>query len=137
MLTELGQSVEKILEEGYGLWSESGIALPNAKERHLSADALAGLYDGEHAAELAAACQCFYYFRRHHAMTYKYPEWATLLGDYFFSQFSQNLISLDSVALTDAFADYLRNDTLLTEFDSLQGEEGYLEFIRRLPAVLK
>jgi hypothetical protein len=129
---KLRVSVDRILNEGYRLWNESGIQLPTASERYIAADGLSGLYDGLNAAELAAACQCFYYFRKLHGMVHKYPAWSTLLGDYFFSQFSKNLIPLDSVPLTDAFSAYLKKDVQL-----LGGVKEYIAFIHGLPAVLR
>jgi len=67
---------------------------------------------------------CFWLFRWLHRV--EMPT-ATLLGDYCFGRFSHHLAALDNVAITDAFSDYLRKDTLR------QKEFGdYLAFIRTL-----
>ena len=124
--------VAALLAEGYHLWSESLLPELSLSERYIAAGEAERVYQGENAAEFSAACQCFYLFRKLHGMVADYPEWATLLGDYFFSQFSKNLIPLDSVALTDAFAAFLSADT-----QSALGLEEYLNFIRGLPAVMK
>lgn len=50
---------------------------------------------------------------------------AALAGDYCFGRFSHHLAKLDSVALTDAFAAYLREDTL-----EPRGIGEYLAFVR-------
>ncbi|SHI03831.1 hypothetical protein SAMN02745823_02077 [Sporobacter termitidis DSM 10068] len=129
--SDLRDTVDNMLAEGYCLWNESRIQLPPVSERYIAADALVLVYGGPNIAELAAACQCFLYFRRLHGLVLDYPAWATLLGDYFFSQFSKNLIPLDSVSLTDAFSAYLKTDIQLSG-----GVDDYIAFIRRLPAVL-
>lgn len=131
MSADLRHNVEMRLAEGFLFWRESGIGLPTDVERNLAADTLATLYHGPNAASLAAACQCFFYFRKLHGLIEQYPTWSTLLGDYFFSQFSKNLIPLDSVRLTDAFSEYLKRDV------KQQGAvNDYIKFIRGLPAVL-
>lgn len=129
---ELRDLVDKMLAEGYRLWNESSIHLPPVSERYIAVDVLAAVYDGLNAAELAAACQCFFFFRILHGMVHQYPTWSTLLGDYFFSQFSKNLIPLDSVPLIDAFSGYLKKD-----IKSPGGVKEYIAFIRGLPAVLR
>lgn len=129
---ELRGSVDKILAEGYRLWNGSSIQPPTVSERYIAADELACLYDGPNVVALAAACQCFYYFRKLHGMVREYPTWSTLLGDYFFSKFSKNLIPIDSVPLTDAFSAYLKND-----IKSSRDVNDYIAFIRGLPAVLR
>lgn len=135
---ELRDSVNNRLAEGYRLWEESGLPLPSGRERALASEALADAYAGPNAAELAAACQCFYYFRKLHGAAEEQPAGATLLGDYFFSRFSKYLIPLDSVPLTDAFADYLKNDIRqkgAAQYGRTRDTE-YTAFIRGLPAVL-
>ena len=129
---ELRDRVDKMLSEGYRLWRQSGLQLPSAEERAIAADALASAYDGPHAAELAAACQSFHFFRKLHRMSQVSPTWSTLLGDYFFSQFSKYLIPLDSVRLTDTFSAYLKKD-IYSPGDAPE----YGAFICGLPAVLK
>ncbi len=123
--------VVALLAEGYCLWSQSPLPELPYSERYIAADEATRVYRGKNAAELAAACQSFYLFRKLHSMAGDYPEWATLLGDYFFSQFSKNLIPLDSVPLTDSFAAYLSADT-----QSALCLEEYLEFIGGLPEVI-
>lgn len=67
-------------------------------------------------------CACFWLFRYLHG--FPLPR-AVLLGDYCFGRFSHHLAALDDVALTNAFAAYLKNDTL--NGSSLP---AYLAFIR-------
>lgn len=114
------------------MWKDSALPQLPASERYLASDEIAAVYNGVYSAELAAACQCFYLFRKLHSMLQNYPTWATLLGDYFFSQFSKNLIPIDSVALTDSFSRYLTADTQAS-FNT----QEYLSFIRSLPVVLE
>lgn len=128
----LKHTVEQLLADGYRQWRLSGLRLPTAQERGLSADCLSGRYEGPYAPELAAACQCFYYFRLLHGMVRQSPVWATLLGDYFFSLFSKYLLPLDSTALIDAFSAYLKADTQ-TPGDDVQ----FRAFVRTLPGVLR
>lgn len=124
--------VVRLLAEGYRMWSNSLLPELKYSECYVGSDAAACAYQGAYAIEFAAACQCFYLFRKLHGLVKEYPTWATLLGDYFFSQFSKHLIPLDSVQLTDSFSRYLTRDT-----QSTQGNEEYLDFIRSLPAVIK
>lgn len=130
--SDLRTEVDKLLSEGYRLWNDSALPQLPVSERYIASDEVAAVYNGAHYAELAAACQCFYLFRKLHCMLQNYPTWATLLGDYFFSQFSKNLIPIDSVALTDSFSRYLSADT-----QSSFNTQEYLSFIRSLPMVLK
>ena len=130
--TELRDMVDKLLSDGYRLWNECGIRFPPVSECHVAADELAAVYDGPNAGELAAACQCFYFFRKLHGMVHDNPAWSTLMGDYFFSQFSKKLISLDNVPLTDAFSAYLKAD-----IRAPGGVTEYISFIRGLPTLLR
>jgi hypothetical protein len=132
---ELAQSrvkADTLLAEGYRLWSESGLPLLPRSERCSVIDAALKAYDGKYSAEFAAACQCFYLFRRLHSLVQQHPTTATLLGDYFFSQFSKNLIPLDSVPLINAFSSFLA-DEIQTQGDM----EGYLDFIGSLPGMIE
>ena len=69
-----------------------------------------------------AAC-CFRLFRILHSLA---RPGAVLMGDYCFGRFSAHLAAIDSVELTDAFADFLKRDTL----ESLDFGE-YLKFVKR------
>lgn len=129
---EFRARADALLTEGYQLWKESGLPALPPSDRCLAVDAAVGAYTGAHAAQFAAACQCFYLFRKLHGMAETYPTWATLLGDYFFSQFSKHLIPIDSVPLIDAFSGFLASDARRQS-----GTETYLSFIRSLPAVIK
>ncbi|MCL1828306.1 MAG: hypothetical protein FWG32_02300 [Oscillospiraceae bacterium] len=76
---------------------------------------------------LADVCRYFYLYRfLHQTATPR----ATLTGDYCFARFSKSLSELDSVELTDAFADYLKEDTVKS-----RPLDSYPDFIRKLPAV--
>ena len=123
--------VVTFLADGYRLWSDSPVPELTYSQRYIASNMAAQVYEGEHAAEFAAACQCFYLFRQLHAMVDDYPKWATLLGDFFFSQFSKFLIPLDNVRLIDEFSNFLSKDT-----QSRQGLENYMNFIQGLPAVM-
>ena len=127
----LKDEVVSHIAEGYELWKTIGLTELPASERYVISDESLSVYNGRHAVSLAVACQCFWLFRKLHGMTKEYPVYATLLGDYFFSVFSKNLIPLDSVALNDEFARLLASDT-----QDPVSSDGYMEFVRTLPAAL-
>lgn len=127
-VNEHREKVDALLTEGYRLWDESDLPSLPQTERYLAADAAAELYQGKYSAEFAVACQSFYLFRKLHGLAVQYPAWGTLLGDYFFSQFSKNLIPLDCVPLIDAFSRFLEADAQET-----LNQEDYLTFIGSLP----
>jgi len=120
------------LAEGYDLWENVDLPTMPVSERYIVSDESLSVYNGEHAASLAVACQCFWLFRKLHRSTDENPIYATLLGDYFFTVFSRNLIPLDSVALNDEFARLLSADV-----EQQIGIESYKNFVRNLPAVLR
>jgi len=130
--TAFRDEVIRQLAEGYKLWESTNLPAPDESERYMIADKLLTVYQGEHAGNLAALCQCFWLFRKLHGLTEENPVYATLVGDYFFSVFSKNLIPLDSVALNGEFARLLESDV-----QTPVGIDGYLEFVRNLPAVLR
>ena len=127
----LNNEVCQALAEGYGFWDEIGLPALPEPERYIAADESLSVYNGENAVSLAVACQCFWAYRRLHGLAPEHPVYATLLGDYFFSVFSKNLIPLDSVALNGEFARFLAGDTATPA-----GVDSYLEFIRNLPSVI-
>jgi len=130
-IAALREEIGRHLDEGYALWESVKLeALPES-ERYMISDALLSVYKGDNAANLATACQCFWLFRKLHGMTEQNPVHATLLGDYFFSVFSKNLIPLDSVALNGEFARLLASDTQVPVT-----LDAYMEFVRNLPEVL-
>lgn len=120
-----------LLCEGYRMWERFGLIPLNEMEKHtILAQAVKSCKSDCHTKDYAAACQCFFLYRKLHHMVDDKPETATLLGDYYFSQFSQFLIPVDSPKLIDLFAEYLKNDTKVaaagnTEFDM----ENYLTFV--------
>ena len=128
----LREEVKFYLAEGYLIWKSTGLPKLPASERYAASDTLLSVYTGENAASLAAACQCFWLFRKLHRMVNEHHVLATLLGDYFFSIFSRNLIPVDSVKLNDEFASLLAKDTQ-TPIET----DGYFDFIRNIPMVLK
>ena len=128
----LRDGVIGLVAEGYDFWETVNLPVLPISERYIISDESLSVYKGEHAVNLAVACQCFWLFRKLHGMTEENPVSATLLGDYFFSVFSKNLIPLDSVALNDEFARLLASDT--QDSASLS---GFMEFVRTLPAVLR
>lgn len=72
--------------------------------------------------EMYEASACFWLFRYLHRAG---GADALLFGDYCFGRFSEHLSVLDDVPLTDAFAEYLRRDTL-----EAAGLDTYLRFLR-------
>ena len=75
-------------------------------------------------AKLREVCCCFWLFRYLH----RFEEPASVLvGDYCFGRFSHHLTKLDSVSVTDAFAEYLGQDAL-----SDAGLSEYVDFIHTL-----
>lgn len=130
--SELKKKAEVLLEEGYKIWESGKLpALPES-EKNVALDVALSVCRCEKAVHFAAACQSFYLFRKLHAMVSEHPVWATLLGDYFFSLFSKNLIPIDSVRLTDEFAKFLSDDARIPV-----DKESYLSFVRGLPAVFE
>lgn len=127
----LRDEVGSALTEGYGLWDEIGLPALPLSERYVASNESLSVYRGENAVSLAVACQCFWIYRRLHSMASEHPVNATLLGDYFFSVFSKNLIPLDSVALNGEFARFLACDTARPA-----KIDGYLEFVRNLPNIV-
>ena len=130
-LDSIREEVAGLLAEGYALWESAGVPELAVSERYVISDALLTVYQGENAANLATLCQCFWLFRKLHCLIEENPVYATLLGDYFFSIFSKNLIPLDSVELNGEFARLLASDVLAP-----LGIDEYLKFIRGLPAVI-
>ena len=124
--------VVSLLADGYRLWSDSPVPELSHSQRYIASNMAAQVYRGKHSAEFAAACQCFYLFRKLHTMVEEYPKWATLLGDFFFSQFSKILIPLDNVQLINEFSRFLNSDT-----QSDWELQNYMDFIKSLPAVMK
>lgn len=124
------EGVEACLREGFALWEEAGLPPLEEELRYREAGLAGELYRGAHALEFAAACQCFALFRRLHRRAGQFSGAATLLGDYFFSQFSHYLIPLNSAPLNDAFARYLAEDAAGRAID-------YPVFLRKLPAVIQ
>ena len=95
------------LKEGYDLWAEH-LNVPAPEDyRYIGTEACRNC-SGEHAENLACACQCFFWFRYLHGLK---DSTALLLGDYFFSQFSLCLIPIDSTPLIDAFSEFLKKET--------------------------
>lgn len=72
---------------------------------------------------------CFWLFRFLHRFE---DAMAALMGDYCFGRFSHHLAALDSVALTDAFSDWLKADTLKE-----MGIGEFLAFIAEIPMAIK
>jgi len=128
--TALRNEIAGQLAEGYEMWDSSPLPPLPDTERFQASDESLSVYSGENAKSLAVACQCFLMYRKLHRITDEYPIYATLLGDYFFSVFSKNLIPLNSVALNGAFAMFLAGDTNVPV-----GIDGFLKFVRELPAL--
>lgn len=97
-------------------------ALPPLPEREL--ERLGAVTGGE----LFQVSACFGLFRYLHGTD---DAECTLMGDFCFGRFSEHLARLDSVAMTDAFADYLRCDTVLR-----CDWKDYCDFVRGLERLL-
>ena len=118
----LDEELQTLLLEGYRMWERFGLDPLNEMEKHkVLGQAVASCKTDCHTKYYAAACQCFFLYRKLHYMVEKQPETATLLGDYYFSQFSQFLIPIDSPELIDLFAEYLKKDTK----SAVDGKEAF------------
>lgn len=100
-------------------WNDALPALPERELESLGETVSGGLYE---------ACACFWLFRYLHGTE---SAECTLMGDLCFGRFSHHLAALDSVELTDAFAEFLRRDTV-----SGCGWEAYREFVSGLERLL-
>jgi hypothetical protein len=126
----LRDDVDALLQEGYRLWDETELPPPGPAERYAAADVAGVAYRGPHARAFAAACQCFYLFRALHRLSEAFPASATLLGDWFFSQFSLHLIPLDNAPLLLAFSDFLARDAACDTRDTLAFMPSVLRALR-------
>lgn len=136
--TEFLEKVNINLKVGYELWEQFGFAEISIQEKNYIPDMIADIYKGRHASDLACACQCFYLFRKLHEEVEARPGEATLLGDYFFSRFSNHLIPIDSVSLTNGFSDYLKQEVLM----EVKGRNGfdmveYEAFLHKIPELIE
>ena len=105
------KQVQLDLFEGYSLWE--GFPLPslNKFEKEEIPKTAFRCYSGEFARDFASACQSFYLFRKLHEDIDTNTDIKTLLGDFFFSRFSNHLIPIDNTKLINAFAEYLKRDS--------------------------
>ena len=78
--------------------------------------------------ELYEVCACFWLFRYLHGAE---DEECTLMGDFCCGRFSKHMSDLDSVPLTDAFAEYLSRDTVLC-----RDWKDYCDFVRGLERII-
>ena len=125
--------LNNLLCDGYQMWERFGCTPLNEMEKHVYLkQAVSACRSNRHTKDFAAACQCFFLYRKLHHMVETQPETATLLGDYYFSRFSQFLIPIDSTSLIDLFSEYLKKDAKaaaegVKEFDM----DAYLAFITK------
>ena len=131
ILSPLELELNDLLSEGYRMWECFGLIPLDEMEKHVViAQAAHACHTESHTKEYAAACQCFFLYRKLHHMVDHMPDKATLLGDYYFSQFSQFLIPIDSPKLIDLFSEYLKKDTKLAVNGSYEFDmNSYLNFI--------
>ena len=106
------------LNEIKSIWSDDLPIYPERDVQRIIGSAAADCHD---------VCCCFYLFRYLHQTP---TPGSTLAGDYCFARFSNHLSELDSIPMTDAFAEYLREDTM-----SSKSLDTYLDFVRTLPEV--
>lgn len=126
--------VDNYLKDSYLLWEKFGFKELTKKEKYEVPEIIASVYEGDHVCELAAACQCFFLFRKAHEKVEENTSQATLLGDYLFSKFSNYLIPVDSTKLIDEFADLLKFE-ILEEVRGRNGfnMENYKNFLVKIP----
>ena len=106
------------LNEIKSIWHD-GVPEYPGQDINTIMDAVAGDY--------REVCCCFYLFRYLHRTP---TPIATLTGDYCFARFSKHLSELDSIPMTDAFAEYLREDTAAP-----RNLDIYLDFVRTLSEI--
>lgn len=134
---EIISKVGDNLKEGYSLWE--GFSLPplSKYEKEAIPKEAVSYYLGEYSSDFATACQSFYLFRKLHEEVNEISEEATLLGDYFFSLFSNHLIPIDNTDLIDEFAEFLSSDAVR----EVKGNEKfsideYFLFIRNISLII-
>ena len=130
---EMIRQVNERLAAGYELWKGYGLPELTVQDLDVVPAHVATVYkDGAFALDYASACQCFYLFRKLHTMVEAYSEQATLLGDYFFSQFSHYLIPIDSTELIAVFSEFLKEDVVRNrQEENTFSIERYLDFIKQ------
>lgn len=129
--------VENYLEYSYGMWNKFDFPKLTIEEKMEIPEIVAQVYKGECVSELAAACQCFFLFRKAHEYAAGKAAQAALLGDYLFSRFSHYLIPIDSTKLIDEFADFLKLE-ILEEMKGRNGfdMENYKSFLYKIPSFI-
>ena len=132
-LSPLMFELNNLLFNGYQMWDRFGCYPLNEMEKHIVLQqAVTSCRTDCHTKEYAAACQCFFLYRKLHYMVEEQPEAATLLGDYYFSKFSQFLIPIDSTRLIDLFSEYLKKDAKEAAAGSKEFDlNRYLAFVKR------
>ena len=122
VLEELHAAIDERLIKGYEMFDKYlNISVPE-ELKYFAVDAISRSYDKKHLLNLASASQCFFWFRYLHSDVFhnmhsekhkadEFIERATLLGDYFFSQFSLYLIPIDSTPLIDEFSIFLNEES--------------------------
>lgn len=129
--------VETCLEYTYGMWNKFDFPKLTIAERKEIPETIARVYKGDYVSELAAACQCFFLFRKAHEYAEGEAAGAVLLGDYLFSRFSHYLIPIDSTRLIDEFASLLKLE-ILEEMKGRNGfdMENYINFLYKIPSFI-
>lgn len=121
------------LKEEYGFLRELGLEFLHDFEKYQIPEYVQQVYVGPCLGHFAAACQCYYLFRRLHEKAELEPVRATLLGDYFFSRFSHHLIPVDSTLLIQRFSEFLTHQTeCAAEGRNKFDLEGYKTFIKNV-----
>ena len=123
--SQLYSDVDTKLKKGYEMFITYLGKEPN--EKYFAVDKVFENYEGEHLLNLCVAAQSLYWFLALHASEELTNE-KTLLGDYFFSQFSLSLIPIDSTKLIDVFLDYIKQSVVTQSFD----KEKFAKFISKV-----
>ena len=110
-------AVNELLLEDYMMLDSLNAPMPSEEEKHYipaliiaEMSVAASDPDGKKAVLLAAACQCFYMFRKFHYGREWNESLSIILGDYFSSRFSHFLVELDLKELPGKFSEFLQWD---------------------------
>lgn len=119
LCNQLHSDVDSALKKGYEMFIT--YLGETAKEKYFAVDKVFENYKGEHLLNLCVAAQSLYWFFKLHDEKELTSE-KTLLGDYFFSQFSLSLIPIDSTKLIDTFSDFIKQSVVKENFDKQEFE---------------
>ncbi len=133
---QLYKDTDAALKKGYELW-EGNLSFPVPEDlRYFAVDSITESYGGKFLRELVIAAQSFFWFRYLHDIRDKIsPDedgGRVLLGDWFFSCFSLNLVPVDSTELINRFSAFLDKD-----INKCPDPEKFDAFLKSLPEVIE